>query len=800
MSASGPDDPSRGDLDRVFRAEHGRVVATLTRRFGDIDVAEEAAQEAYLIALQRWPESGLPPNPGAWLTTTAQNRAIDRIRRESTRDTRQAQAAMINDASDPDETVSSVVDDRLRLMFTCCHPALATSAQIALTLRLLGGLTVAEIASAFLVDEAAMAKRLTRSKQKIKAARIPYRVPPDAELPGRIRGVLATLFLVFNEGYLPSAPAPTATGSSAPTENRGTPTEPVRQPTGSRRDPHRPVRRGDPADQDSRDADAGRARGARSAGPDAAHRRPPAQPGLRRHPGRTPRSGPLPLGPRLSSPRATTSSGPACAAAGPAVTRSWPPSTPCTPTPDAPQETDWRQIVALYDQLFAVDPTPVVALNRAIAIAEVDGPESALAILDTLPPRAATTPTRPPGRTCSAGPATDQRRSAPTNGRSNWRATRPNKRFSAAGSMSWTLATWQRMTAQADQHEPAEVGGGDGGGPVVVLTISSAATTWSRGSLGSFSSRAMARWTASWVRWSRVLPDGGQVDVGDPGDSAVVVADDRHVLGHRDSGPNEGVEDTKCAAVVERDDGGHPALPWTSSSRVAAAPSSSPGPAGSTRTVSPRPCAVGGHFQRPEPFGGAGCAATVEVGDAPVPERLSGARSRRSSRPHRRCGHSPPQSDLTLRAMTTTGNFAASATSDRVDDRGPSRIAASQRSPRMSSIALASGRPGAMAAEHDVIPGGFGGRVDALDQVAMECLLDLEGHAQQPRSLLPQQACPLIGAVPEVVGDLPHPFPGRRAGTRHIPHDDRHQRHGHPGGGSDVGEGGSPSPRVAARH
>src|SRR5450755_4389197 len=170
-------DPQRADLDRVFRAEHGRVVATLARRFGDIDIAEEAAQEAYLIALQRWPESGPPPNPGAWLTTTAQHRAIDRIRRESTRDSRQAQAAMISDTSDfAAEPISSVVDDRLRLMFTCCHPALAASAQVALTLRLLGGLTVAEIASGFLVDEAAMAKRLTRSKQKIKAARIPYRV------------------------------------------------------------------------------------------------------------------------------------------------------------------------------------------------------------------------------------------------------------------------------------------------------------------------------------------------------------------------------------------------------------------------------------------------------------------------------------------------------------------------------------------------------------------------------------------------------------------------------------------------
>ena len=382
MSAPDGDDPRRGDLDRVFREEHGRVVATLTRRFGDIDVAEEAAQEAYLIALQRWPESGLPPNPGAWLTTTAQNRAIDRIRRESTRDTRHAQAVMINDTSDPDETLSSVVDDRLRLMFTCCHPALSTSAQVALTLRLLGGLTVAEIANAFLVDEAAMAKRLTRSKQKIKAARIPYRVPPDAELPGRIRGVLATLFLVFNEGYLPSSsqPAPAAGDShengSAPTESDDAPIE----GKGIRTDlcteairltrilstlmPDEPEVQGllalmllTDARRSSRVAN-----GALVALPDQDRTSWDSDliaegHGIVRACLRRGRPGRYQILAAINAVHTDASSA---------------------------EQTDWGQIVALYDLLYAVDPTPVVALNRAVAVAEVDGPQAALDILDGL--------------------------------------------------------------------------------------------------------------------------------------------------------------------------------------------------------------------------------------------------------------------------------------------------------------------------------------------------------------------------------------------------------------------------------
>jgi RNA polymerase sigma-70 factor (ECF subfamily) len=382
VPASGPH-----ELDRVFREEHGRVVATLTRRFGDLDIAEEAAQEAYLIALQRWPESGLPPNPGAWLTTTAQNRAIDRIRRESTRDTRQVQAAMMTDNSDSDETVSSVVDDRLRLMFTCCHPALATSAQIALTLRLLGGLTVAEIASAFFVDEAAMAKRLTRSKQKIKAARIPYRVPPDAELPGRIRGVLATLFLVFNEGYLPSNPTPDGGESTNDwsSEKRRAPTESGPQSAGSA---------GSSIRTDLCAEAIRLTRILATLMPDE-----PEVLGLLALMLLTDarRSSRVADGALVTLPEQDRSRwDPALIAEGHAIVRAClrrgrPGRYQILAAINAVhtdagsiQETDWGQVVALYDQLLAVDPTPVVALNRAIAIAELDGPAAALAILDGL--------------------------------------------------------------------------------------------------------------------------------------------------------------------------------------------------------------------------------------------------------------------------------------------------------------------------------------------------------------------------------------------------------------------------------
>src|SRR3954464_3570368 len=191
-------------VERVFRDEYGRLIASLVRRFGDIDIAEEAAGEALVAALEKWPASGVPPNPGGWLTPPAGNRAIDRIRREKQRDAKH-QAAFMHYDDTPHEPTGPVEDDRLRLIFTCCHPALASEARIALTLRLLGGLTVAEIAQAFLVPETTMAQRIPRAKKKISVARIPYRVPSPADLAERVDGVLAVLYLVFNEGYLSSS-------------------------------------------------------------------------------------------------------------------------------------------------------------------------------------------------------------------------------------------------------------------------------------------------------------------------------------------------------------------------------------------------------------------------------------------------------------------------------------------------------------------------------------------------------------------------------------------------------------------
>jgi len=352
------DDPARV-VEQVFREEYGRVVAALVRRFGDIELAEDVAQEAFVEAMRRWPGSGPPPKPGAWLTTTARNRAIDRLRRESTRDARHAQAAMlIDDDGDVDPmSLSSVPDERLRLIFTCCHPALGRDAQVALTLRLLGGLTTAEIARAFLVDEAAMAKRLTRSKAKIKAAHIPYRVPPDHELPSRLAGVLATLYLVFNEGYLPSSPDAVVRTDLSAEAIRLTrvlaglmPDEPevlgllaLMLLTEARR----PARFAEGVLVTLPDQDRSRWDASLVA---EGHRLVRAC--LRRG-----RPGPYQIQAAVNAVHTDAASA---------------------------ENTDWRQIAALYDQLFALTPTPVVALNRAVAVAERDGAAAGLAALEAV--------------------------------------------------------------------------------------------------------------------------------------------------------------------------------------------------------------------------------------------------------------------------------------------------------------------------------------------------------------------------------------------------------------------------------
>jgi RNA polymerase sigma-70 factor (ECF subfamily) len=353
---------AREAITRAHHEEWARVVAALTRRFGDIDIAEEAAADAFATAVERWPADGVPPNPGGWLTTTANRKAIDRIRRENKRDDKQKEARMIHD-DDPPEPPGAIADDRLRLIFTCCHPALAMEARLALTLRMIGGLTVPEIARAFLVAETAIGQRITRAKAKIKAARIPYRVPASEDLPARVSGVLAVLFLVFNEGYLATGPE----------------TDPVRHDlTAGAIRLTRLIRALLPDDGEVTGLlalmlliDARRSARLSPGGELVA---------LDEQDRSAWDTALIAEGHRLVRERL------AAAAAGMAPGRYQilaAINAVHTSARDI-RDTDWSQVLALYDQLVRLDPSPIVALNRAIAVAELDGPEVALAIVDRL--------------------------------------------------------------------------------------------------------------------------------------------------------------------------------------------------------------------------------------------------------------------------------------------------------------------------------------------------------------------------------------------------------------------------------
>jgi RNA polymerase sigma-70 factor (ECF subfamily) len=344
------------EIGRIFREESGRSVASLVRVFGDIDIAEDAVQDAFAVALRKWPGDGVPPNPGGWLTTTARNQAIDRLRRESRGQELLSEVAVLSLATeDPSIPLEEgrVQDDRLRLIFTCCHPALSTEAQVALTLRLLGGLSTEEVARSFLVAEPTMAQRLVRAKRKIKAARIPYRVPADQELPDRLRPVLAVVYLVHNAGLT----NPTASNlcleairlarilaTLMPDEREVHGLLALLLLTESRRASRiRPdgslalLGEQDRRQWDRAMIDEGLAMVRRC---------------LRRN-----------------QPGAYQFQAAINAVHADAATF---------------EETDWSPIVALFDQLLALAPTPVVALNRAIAIGEVHTPAAALALVDEL--------------------------------------------------------------------------------------------------------------------------------------------------------------------------------------------------------------------------------------------------------------------------------------------------------------------------------------------------------------------------------------------------------------------------------